>query len=104
LSELKPGSIAHIKTTDEPVFILDIKPISGPHALAGCLSGVEAMVRRPTLDEHGKVDHRVDRFFVEELETKEDASIRKVREMESLKAQFDAERTSKTANILGSAN
>src|ERR1700723_2919870 len=90
--EIKAGEIAYIKITDEPVYVLDIKPLAGFHVYAGILSGVEATVRRPNVDEHGRIDHRIEKFFVEELETEEDANIRKSGKLEALKAQFKAER------------
>lgn len=104
ISDLKPGMIAHLKTTDEPVFVLDIKPLSGPHVLSGMLSGVQAYVRRPTLDEHGKVEHKLEYFLIDELESKEEASARKVRDMETLKAQFAAERNSHSPSNVGQSN
>jgi hypothetical protein len=41
MAEIKPGTIAYVKITDEPVYVIDIKPLSGFHVLAGVLSGVE---------------------------------------------------------------
>lgn len=80
--------LACVKTTDEPVFILSIKAIDSIHALAGVLSGVVAKVRRPTLDEKGAVTHKVEDFFVEELETREDNAMRKVEEINALQGKF----------------
>jgi hypothetical protein len=92
MAEIKPGTIAYIKITDEPIFVLDIKPLSGLHVMAGVLSGVEATVRRPNVDEHGSINHKIEKFFVDELETEEDAELRKTQKLEVLKAQFKAER------------
>jgi hypothetical protein len=90
--KIKPGMIAYIRLTDEPTFILSIKPLDGYHAMAGILSGVVAKVRRPNVDEHGRITHSIEEFFIEELETEEDADIRKASKLEQLKAQFKAER------------
>lgn len=93
MAEIKAGQIAFVKITDEPVYVLDIKTLGGYHALAGVLSGVEATVRRPNVDEHGRILHNIEKFFVDELETEEDADIRKASKLETLKAQFKAERS-----------
>jgi hypothetical protein len=98
LAEIKPGQIAYLRITDEPVYVLDIKPLSGLHILAGVLSGVEATVRRPNVDKDGSITHKIEKFFVDELETEEDAEIRKASKLEALKAQFKAERASLDPN------
>jgi hypothetical protein len=104
LAEIKPGQIAYVKITDEPVFILSVKPLEGYHVLAGVLSGVEATVRRPNVNEHGQIVHQIEKFFVDELETEEDADLRKASKLESLKAQFKAERAALDPNKLVGAN
>lgn len=104
MSELKPGMIAHLRTTGEPVFILSIRPTEGFHVLSGVLSGVIAKVRRPTFGDHNQVVHHTEDFLIDELETKEESALRQVREMEGLKASFEAERAAKTPGILGSSN
>lgn len=100
--DIKPGMIAQLKITAEPCFVLQVKPMEGYHTLSGVLSGVMAKVRRPDVGEHGSITHRVEEFFIDELETKEDASIRSVQEMETLKAQLNASR--EPASKLGSSN
>lgn len=102
--KLKPGTIAHLKVTDEPVFILSVKPITEYHALAGTLSGVIAKVRRPNVDEHGRILHSIEEFLVDELETEEDAEVRKAAKLEQLKAQFKAERAAFEPGKLVGAN
>lgn len=105
MSELKAGMIACIKTTAEPVYVLDIKPLTGGyHVLAGILSGVMAKVRRPMLNENGAVTHVIEDFFVEELETKEENAVRSVQEMEALKAQFKAGQNAEASNKLAFSN
>jgi hypothetical protein len=91
-AEIKAGQIAYLRITDEPVFVLSVKPLDGYHAMAGTLSGVQAKVRRPNVNEHGSIIHQTEDFFVDELETKEDAELRKMSELETMKAQFKAER------------
>jgi hypothetical protein len=92
MAEIKAGQVAYLKITDEPVFVLSVKPLEGYHAMAGTLSGVQAKVRRPNVNEHGSIVHQVEDFFVDELETEEDADIRKSSKLEAMKAQFKAER------------
>lgn len=104
MTDIKPGMIAYLKTTEEPCFVLDVKPLDRIHTLVGCLSGVGVTVRRPVMDDKGGVGHKVDTFLIEELESKEDASVRKVNEMQQLKAQFDAERQAKTSSDLAMRN
>jgi hypothetical protein len=104
MAEIKAGQIAYIKITDEPAYVLDIKPLSGYHVMAGVLSGVVAKVRRPNVDEHGRITHSVEEFFVEELETEEDADIRKASKLEAIKAQFKAERSALDPSKLVSSN
>jgi|HubBroStandDraft_2_1064218.scaffolds.fasta_scaffold1959994_1 hypothetical protein len=103
-AEIKAGQIAFIKITDEPVFVLSVKLLDGYHALAGTLSGVQATVRRPNVDEHGRITHSQEQFFVDELETKEDAELRKAGEIATLKAQFQAERAAIDPSKLVSTN
>jgi hypothetical protein len=98
MAEIKAGQIAYIRITDEPCMVLKIKPLEGFHAFAGVLSGVEATVRRPNVDEHGRITHSIEHFFIEELETEEDADIRKASKLEALKAQFKAERSALDPN------
>jgi hypothetical protein len=102
--KIKAGQVANIKITDEPVFILSVKPLDSYHAMAGTLSGVLAKVRRPNVDEHGRITHSVEEFFIEELETEEDAELRKAGKLEALKAQFKAERAATLDSKLASAN
>jgi hypothetical protein len=104
MAEIKAGTIAYVKITDEPVYVLAINTLGGYHVMAGILSGVEATVRRPNVDEHGRILHVVEKFFVDELETEEDADIRKASKLEALKAQFKAERAAIDPSKLASTN
>ena len=52
------NKVAFVKTTDEPVFVMG-------------LEGNSAVVRRPINTEHGGVQHLVESFSVEELQTAE---------------------------------
>jgi len=84
--EIKPGTIAYLKTTEEPVFVLDVtETISNFPAL----SGTVVTVRRPVLGEGG-FEHRVETFHVEELESLEAKRKQKLQDMASFKAHFDA--------------
>lgn len=104
MSEIKPGTIANIKISDEPVYVLAIQPLTGFHQLQGILSGVLAKVRRPNVDEKGSITHKVEEFFIEELESREDAAIRKVTEIDQLKAEIKAKREAENPAKLSSAN
>ena len=86
-TSIKAGTIAYLKTTDEPVFCLEItkRPVAAPEYPE--LSGVFARVRRPIAGENG-IAHLVEFFAVEELETAEAGQNRKISEMEELRAKF----------------
>ena len=86
---IKAGTIVYVKTTDEPVFCLEVtkRPTAMPEYPE--LSGVFARVRRPIAGENG-IAHLIEFFTVEELETAEAGQNRKLSEMEELRAKFQA--------------
>lgn len=72
---IKVGETAFLKTTGEVVFVLDIQPVSRvpcqgrSFVLGDAFSAQEATVRIPILESGGGIEHRIESFLVEELET-----------------------------------
>ena len=64
-----PGDLMLVKTTEEPVIILEASPAANPsvNGISG-LSGIRLRVRRPVSGKDG-IRHEVSEFFLEELET-----------------------------------
>lgn len=94
MSEIKPGTIAYLKATDEPCFILSIQPVPESNfGLRGLLGGVTAKVRRPNISDKGSITHGIEDFFLEELETKSDASLRKLNEINELQSTIKAQQS-----------
>ena len=85
-TEFKAGMVAYLRTTDEPLFILEVKEGS-PHQTYPDLSGQTVTVRRPIQGRDG-VRHEVQFFTIEELETLAAKQNRQVLEMNELKARF----------------
>jgi len=71
---IKVNEVAHVKTTDEPVFILEIMNVD---------TRLMARVRRPVMGKSG-IQHVLDDFYVEELETPEAKRLRNFKEAEDL--------------------
>ena len=76
MSEIKPGMVVYVKTTEEPVYVIAVTKESRYHGhlLADELAQFDAVkeqiaiVRRPIAGEDG-IQHRMQEFFVSELET-----------------------------------
>jgi hypothetical protein len=62
-----PGIVVFIRTTDEPVFVLDVVPQE--NSLYPSLDATKAIVRRPILTKDDGIAHNTDHFFLAELET-----------------------------------
>jgi hypothetical protein len=86
MGNIKAGQVALIRTTEEPVFVLEVV-VGKTIPDAPELEQVIARVRRPVQGEEG-VRHLVETFYVQELETQEDKHTRQISEMEELKARF----------------
>jgi hypothetical protein len=86
MNDVKVGTVAFLKSTEEPAFVLEIKKGAGFQVFPE-LSGDVATVRRPTSGRDG-VRHNVEVFSIEELETLEAKQSRQILEMEELKARF----------------
>lgn len=100
MSDIKPGTIAYHKITEEGVFVLDIRE-GNPTQKFPLLSGKVAQVRRPVLGEDG-IRYEVEYFTIEELETSEVGQKRKLAEMAELKARFDSgQAADKPATVAG---
>jgi hypothetical protein len=94
MTEIKAGQIAYVKTTEDPLMVLQIRPVAGYNTAGAQLSGVEVLGRRPLISEKGNVTYELATFFIEELETKEDQVLRKASELEELKAKFQSSKGS----------
>lgn len=86
MKELKAGSIATLRTTGEPLFILEVR--SEQSSFPG-LSGKMVTVRRPITTENG-LQHEVTSFHIEEVEDTEAAKERAVSEYLQFQAQAKA--------------
>lgn len=86
MNEIKVGTVAFLKSTEEPCFVLKIEE-GAPHVTFPDLSKQVATVRRPSQGRDG-VRHHVEIFAIEELETLETKQSRQIGEMEELKARF----------------
>lgn len=78
MTEIKVGTVAVLKTTDEPCYILEIHKDARPE-WAGGTEHMYATVRRPQQTENGIV-HNVDEFRVGELESLDDKKARVLEE------------------------
>lgn len=73
---IKPGDVAYIRTTDEPVFVIDITErgpagvvvVADDIATAAKLSNTTVKVRRPIGTDSAGISHSVETFYLEELE------------------------------------
>lgn len=84
---IKVATVAFLKTTEEPVFVL---ALGKKEDVNEGLSGDVATVRRPVVGEQG-VSHKIEVFYTEELESLEDKRKRNIAEFSSMKAQIDRE-------------
>jgi hypothetical protein len=85
MSDIKVGQVATLKTSDEPVFVLDIEECEA--TTNPKLSGVEVKVRRPVGGQDG-VRHVVETFHLEELESLDAKHTRQIAEMEEVRARL----------------
>ena len=77
---IKVGELALVKTTNEPVFVLEI----AADEKSPLPSKMGATVRIPVVMRDG-IDHRVVNFYLEELESSEDFTRRQVDELQNRK-------------------
>lgn len=68
---VKVGDVAYLRTTDEPSYVLEV-------------NGDNVKVRRPIMTNDG-IKHLVEDYVMGELETTEEAHVRKLEEMGALK-------------------
>ena len=87
MSKLVPGTVAILKTSEEPCFILAINPGQGDPEYAD-LSGTTVTVRRPVASESTGIQHVISVFYAEELESQEDRNERAYNEMMSIRGKF----------------
>lgn len=59
MNYVQPDTVAYVKTTEEPVFVMAILP------------NAIALVRRPTSTDTNGVEHRIEFFGLSELQTAE---------------------------------
>ena len=91
MSDIKPGMIALIRTTGEPVFVIrteDSKELPNWQA---------AVVRRPRSSKDG-IFHSVETFLVEELETEREATKRKYNDIMEMQQELNDDAKAVTAN------
>lgn len=70
MTDLKVGQVAILRTTDEPCLVLRVYEGKKQSKLEG-LSGMFVQVRRPRQTDEG-IDHVINEFYAEELESLED--------------------------------
>lgn len=73
MNEITAGTIAYLKSTEEPVFVMGVVTEEVPsyfgHTL-DALSGTMVIIKRPVANRDG-IQHEVDRVHLEELQTEE---------------------------------
>lgn len=96
------GEVAFLKTTDEPVFVLDIiKDGEGYHPTAPKLGGQLAMVRYAMVAKD-TISHIIKYFYVEELETLEDRALKQKKQKQNIEDLFANVDDDKTPDIMHS--
>lgn len=91
MSELKIGTLAIIKTTEEPVFVLQIEaaPETEEAKVPEGLTAKLVTVRRPKFTvQEGRVfvlEHNAERYFIDELEPMADFKSRQRTDMMDMK-------------------
>lgn len=83
MANLIPGSVAYVKASEEPVFVVRTRPASTVEFVEG-LSGQMVEVRRFHIDAY-----HTEAMLREELETSDEQHSRKFKEMNGLKAAFE---------------
>lgn len=89
MSDIKAGSVALVRTTGEPVFVLAVRKEVDAATLNNVpeLSGLVADIRRMNGGANGTFYDNTS-LYVEELETEDAAVSRKVSEAQEMKARF----------------
>lgn len=88
----KSGTIAFVKTTEEPVFVLGVSKNAGQLDSVPDLSDDVVRVRRPLATTEGLKYQYYD-FYAEELESAEDKHQRYYNEMSGRVKAFEAQAT-----------
>ena len=73
---LKQGEIAYVKTTNEPVFVIAVQPLTPADDAWGYFTH-HVYCRIPVITQNG-TDYQQKVFYVEELETLEDFTRRQI--------------------------
>lgn len=97
MSEIKPGMVVYVKTTEEPVYVVAVtkEPRYHGHLLADELAQFDAVkeqiaiVRRPLASDEG-IRHQMDEFFVSELESDDARKERAMNEMMGMRNKLKA--------------
>lgn len=97
---ISAGQVVYVKTTNEPVFVLELREVSEKWQNVvldrAVFSGMGAIVRIPLMLEATGIAHKVNTFLVEELETEDDrerkADERRQREMDTIEKMNDEAR------------
>jgi len=90
VSDIKVGEVAVIKTTDEPVFVLE--KVSSYKEVYNQLSGTAYTVRRPVGSEKSGIQHVIEVFAAEELESEGARKARHKKEQLEIISQLSAAR------------
>jgi len=85
--DIKVGQVAYIKTTGQAVFVLSLEEVVGYNRYSE-LSGWQAQVRRPTIDDKGFIAYVISSFCVEELESLEAKNKEQVKKLAAMKAEL----------------
>ena len=100
MSEIKAGTVAYIKATDEPAFVLAIQQGPTEHVQGFKVDGPVAWVRRPRAGNDG-VQHTIELFHLMELEPLEDGQNRKADDEYLIRRGFLTGARDKDGNLLG---
>lgn len=85
---IKPGELALLKASEETVFVVSVDSTPSASELipaATTFSGNTALVRRPIATEASGIQHVLERYLLEELETPEEKLQRNKRDYEAFK-------------------
>jgi hypothetical protein len=102
VTNIKAGTTAIIKSTQEPVMVLHVAP-GKTLPEAPDLEQTVVIVRRPVQGSDG-VRHVVETFWIQELETQEEKHTRQLAEMEEMKMRFSPRETMPSQGELFSTN
>ena len=87
----KPGDLVLIKTTEEPVIVLETWTVSHGEWFGKLPSNTQLRVRRPVAGQNG-ISHQIDNFFLEEVEFPNDRSSR-------LRAEYTAMQQAENSKV-----